>query len=280
MWLQGGLDEADRPDRLGAVLDVVVEAGVQRLSIREARAGTYDASPRLQAIAARYRESMPVKLSSAERALDPDAPFRLFLADGEERRVARETVEVWRGAVLERRERLPWAERMLRRGLLAWQGWRLRRRYARPSEFMPGPVAIFCYGTLLFPEVLRRVAGADLAAGPATASGWARYRVRGEVFPALVAEPGALTRGALVTGVDALALARLDAFEGPLYERRELEVEREDGTRVRAQSWVLAAGREAELTREPWDPEAFAKSELRAFSARVAARGSPYAEAR
>ncbi len=137
MWLQGGLDDADRPDRLGAVIDVVVEAGAQRLSIREAAAGTFDASSRLQAIAAKYRESMPVKLSTAERAMDPDAPFRLLLAGGEERRVAGDVVEIWRGGALERRERLPWAERSLRRALLAWQAWRLRRLHARPSEFMP-----------------------------------------------------------------------------------------------------------------------------------------------
>ena len=137
MWLQGGLDEADRPDRLGAVIDVVVEAGAQRLSIREAVAGTFDASPRLQAIAAKYREAMPVKLSTAERAMDPDAPFRLLLAGGEERRVAGDVVEIWRGGALEQCRRLPWAERVLRRGLVAWQAWRLRRLHSRPSEFMP-----------------------------------------------------------------------------------------------------------------------------------------------
>lgn len=137
MWLQGALDDADRPDRLGAVLDVVVEAGVQRLSIREATAGTFDASSRLQAIAASYREQMPVKLSTAERAMDPDAPFRLLLAGGQERRIAGDRVEIWQGSELVRRERLPWPERLLRRALLAWQAWRLRRLHSRPSEFMP-----------------------------------------------------------------------------------------------------------------------------------------------
>jgi hypothetical protein len=137
MWLQGALSEADRPDRLGALLDVVVEAGVQRLSIREAVAGTYDASPRLQQIAATYRERMPVKLSSADRAMDPDAVFRLLLADGEEQRIAGDRIEVWRAGVLERRERLPWIERQIRRVSLAWQARRLRRLHSRPSEFMP-----------------------------------------------------------------------------------------------------------------------------------------------
>jgi gamma-glutamylcyclotransferase (GGCT)/AIG2-like uncharacterized protein YtfP len=135
---------------------------------------------------------------------------------------------------------------------------------------------VFCYGTLLFPDVMRAVCGAVPAARPATAIGWARYRVRKEVFPALVPQPGARTAGALFD-VDAGALARLDAFEGPLYLRREIEIECAGGARVAAQAWVLVPGREAELTREPWEPEAFAASELRAFAARVTARGTPYA---
>jgi gamma-glutamylcyclotransferase (GGCT)/AIG2-like uncharacterized protein YtfP len=136
---------------------------------------------------------------------------------------------------------------------------------------------VFCYGTLLFPEVMRVGSGIEPPGRPAVARGWARYRVRGEVFPALIEQAGASTRGALFEGVDAVALARLDAFEGELYVRRALEVECEDGARVSAQCWVLAPGREAELTREPWEPDAFAARELRAYVARVAARGTPYA---
>jgi gamma-glutamylcyclotransferase (GGCT)/AIG2-like uncharacterized protein YtfP len=136
---------------------------------------------------------------------------------------------------------------------------------------------VFCYGTLLFPEVMQLGAGVALAGRPALADGWARYRVRGEVFPALIAQAGARTRGALFAGVDAAALARLDAFEGALYTRRTLEVVREDGMRLGAQAWVLAPGREADLTDEPWDEEAFAARDLRIYLARIRASGTPYA---
>ena len=77
--------------------------------------------------------------------------------------------------------------------------------------------------------------------------------------------------------MDAAALARLDAFEGLMYVRRTLGVEREAGGRLFAQVWVLAPGREAEPSSEAWDPQAFAASDLRAFVARVAERGTPYA---
>jgi gamma-glutamylcyclotransferase (GGCT)/AIG2-like uncharacterized protein YtfP len=136
---------------------------------------------------------------------------------------------------------------------------------------------IFCYGTLLFPEVMRAVTGREFAGTPATLSGWARYRVRGEVFPALIPEVGALTEGVVLSDVDARSLTVLDAFEGPLYLRRELEVARADGARLAAHAWVLVPGREAELTREAWDLEHFARSELHAYLAQIAISGSPYA---
>jgi gamma-glutamylcyclotransferase (GGCT)/AIG2-like uncharacterized protein YtfP len=277
MWLQGGLEEEDRPDRLGAVIDAVVEDGVQRLSIRQKVPGIYDSSPRLQAIVGRYREQMPVKLSSASLSMDPDAPFRIFLAEGEEQRIAGEEIEVWRNGELVRRERLPWLERGLRRASLAWQRWRLARLHARPSPYMPGPGgSVFCYGTLLFPEVLRAVAGVAPPPRSATARGWGRYRVHGEVFPGVIAQPGASTRGAVFDGIDAPALARLDAFEGELYQRVPLEVELDDGTRATAWCWVMAPGREAVLTREPWDPEDFAARELASYLRQVRELGTPY----
>jgi len=144
------------------------------------------------------------------------------------------------------------------------------------AALSPGSI-VFCYGTLLFPEVMQLGAGAGLVGRPAFVENWARYRVRGEVFPALIAQNGARTPGAVFTGVDPAALARLDDFEGPLYVRRTLEVEREDGVRLGAQAWVLAPGREAELTREPWDVVDFAARELRGYLARIRVRGTPYA---
>jgi hypothetical protein len=126
LWLSGGLADEDRPDRLGAVLDVASEGGTPRLRIHEARPGAYDASPRLREIAARYRESMPVRISDATRAGDPDAPLRELGPGGSELRVeAGWVVRLRDGCELERR-RLPWLERSLRRLHVA-----LRRRWLR-----------------------------------------------------------------------------------------------------------------------------------------------------
>jgi Fe-S-cluster containining protein len=129
LWLSGGLEEDDRPDRLGAVLDVAAEGGVARLRVHEAAPGVYERSARLREIAARYRESMPVRISDVARAGDPDAPVRELGPGGAELRVEGEwLVRLADGREAERR-RLPRLERSLRRLALAWRARRLRGYY-------------------------------------------------------------------------------------------------------------------------------------------------------
>ena len=125
-WLGGGLDEGDRPDRLGALLDLVQAGGSPLLAIREARPGVFDSSPRLKEIAERVRQTTPVRVTDAGDVMDPDRPYRLLLADRIEHRVAGDTVEVWRSG--ERVESLQrsWLERRLR-----WIGASLTRRRLR-----------------------------------------------------------------------------------------------------------------------------------------------------
>jgi len=126
LWLAGGLDPGDRPDRLGAVLDVATEGGVTRLRVHEARPGAYDGSPRLREIVARYRESMPVRIADAARAGDPAAPVRELGPGGAELRIEGDlVVRLEEGRELERR-RLPWPERGLRRLALALRKRKLR----------------------------------------------------------------------------------------------------------------------------------------------------------
>jgi hypothetical protein len=131
LWLQGSLEEEDRPDRLGAVLDLRPVGESLRLEIKLAEPGAFGASPRLRAIAERYRGSLPVRVTDLAAPLDPDAPFRVLLPDGEEQRVAGERVTLLRNGRVVAERRLPWLERRVRRLLLAWSGLRLRRAAGR-----------------------------------------------------------------------------------------------------------------------------------------------------
>ena len=119
LWLQGGLEDDERPDRIGGVVDLETVGVGLRLGIREAQRGRYDASPALQSIAARYREQMPVRITDAEDILNPDRPFRVLLADGAEQRLSGDRIEFFQNDVLVERRRLPWAERLGRRFAIA-----------------------------------------------------------------------------------------------------------------------------------------------------------------
>lgn len=123
LWLQGGLAAEDRPDRLGALVDLVSAGGLPRLEIREARAGAFDASPRLHAIAEAHRRSLPVHVRPPVDPRDPDAPYRVLLPGGEAQQVRGDRVVFLRDGVPVGERRLPWLERQVRRWVL-----RLRAR--------------------------------------------------------------------------------------------------------------------------------------------------------
>jgi gamma-glutamylcyclotransferase (GGCT)/AIG2-like uncharacterized protein YtfP len=124
---------------------------------------------------------------------------------------------------------------------------------------------LFAYGTLLFPEVVRAVVGRTLAGEPATLGGYLRRGVIGEIFPAIV-EGGEHERvaGVLYTGLDEREWARLDRFEGDLYQRRRVAVAGRD-----AFTYVLAGPWRHRLAAEHWDPATFARDHLAVFLARL-----------
>lgn len=128
LWLQGGLEDAERPDRIGGVVDLETTGIGLRLAIREAHPGVYDASPALQAIAARYRDQMPVRISDSADPGDPDRPFRVLLAEGVEQRVEGDRIRVYRDGALVEERRQGWAERLGRRLSIWWRSRGLARQ--------------------------------------------------------------------------------------------------------------------------------------------------------
>jgi hypothetical protein len=123
LWLGGGLRDGDRPDALGAVLDVVSQGTSVWLEIREAQPGAVERSARLREIAHEYRQSMPVRIGDTADVLDPTRRFRVLLPSGEERVVEGEWTTLVRPDQAAERLRLPLLERWLRRVQLA-----IRRR--------------------------------------------------------------------------------------------------------------------------------------------------------
>ena len=136
---------------------------------------------------------------------------------------------------------------------------------------------LFAYGTLLFAPVLRAVAGRAFASRPATLHGFARRRLIGEIFPAIVeSRAGDSVTGVIYLDLDDDAWRRLDRFEGELYSRRSVLV-RCDGGEQPAFTYVLQPAFHDRLGPEPWEAESFARDHLDAFVGRLGRMRDPRA---
>ena len=134
-----------------------------------------------------------------------------------------------------------------------------------PSASSPLAVSVFAYGTLLFPEVMRRVIGRNPPSQQATLEGFARFLIRGESFPGIVGDPASRTHGLLFAGVRPNELASLDAYEGDLYVRRQVSVALQGGGAADAVVYVVAPSLRDQVSELSWDPERFAAEGLQAF---------------
>jgi gamma-glutamylcyclotransferase (GGCT)/AIG2-like uncharacterized protein YtfP len=122
--------------------------------------------------------------------------------------------------------------------------------------------SLFAYGTLMFPGVVRRLAGRTLATRPATLPGYSRRALRRASYPGLVPEPGARVAGVLVHGVWPALLARLDRWEGAEYERRLARVETARGDAALAHVYALAPRSLTRALESDWDAAAFERDHL------------------
>ena len=121
------------------------------------------------------------------------------------------------------------------------------------------PEHLFVYGTLMEPEVLRRLLGHALEMNPAVVRGYRRFRVRNAVYPGIVAESSeSSTAGRVLSGLSETDWKTLDAFEGDEYERLLVETTLESGETISAATYVFRDP--ANLTDEPWDRKVTLKS--------------------
>lgn len=126
-------------------------------------------------------------------------------------------------------------------------------------------MTLFCYGSLEFAAVMRAVTGRTFAHEPARIDGWVRLCVRGKNYPGLRPRAWSSTPGTLWRGVDDASAAKLDRFEGRLYQRRSLPVRTHGGVSVTAQVYVVPDENARELSSSPWDKARFARESLAEF---------------
>lgn len=119
---------------------------------------------------------------------------------------------------------------------------------------------LFAYGTLMWPAILEAVMGRRLAGAPAALAGYQRLRVKGASYPVVVRAADSAVEGVLYCGLTAAEFQRLDAFEGPEYDRAEIEVA---GTK--ALVYVLGDAHRHIAEAAEWTPEQMRPEDLAAF---------------
>jgi Fe-S-cluster containining protein len=125
LWRQGGLEDDERPDATGGIVDLETVGIGLRLGIRLRKLGDFERSPKLLAIAERYRSEMPVRITDADDVMNPDRPFEVLLPEGVSQRVEGARIDVYRDGVLIEERVLPWAERWARQVSIWWRNRRL-----------------------------------------------------------------------------------------------------------------------------------------------------------
>jgi gamma-glutamylcyclotransferase (GGCT)/AIG2-like uncharacterized protein YtfP len=124
---------------------------------------------------------------------------------------------------------------------------------------------IFTYGTLMIPEVMYAVTTREFRFKTAILRGYARFTVKGESYPGIIPVTDASTEGIIYFDVDKLSLARLDAFEGDMYQRTPVRVEMEKDEILNAETYVIKPEYRGYLSSKEWNVKEFNQKHLGAF---------------
>jgi gamma-glutamylcyclotransferase (GGCT)/AIG2-like uncharacterized protein YtfP len=125
---------------------------------------------------------------------------------------------------------------------------------------------VFTYGSLMYDSVWSRVVAGTYPKKSGVVKGFARLKVRNEQYPGLIRGHDVVD-GVVYFDLTAQDVARLDRFEGELYQREEVEVVCEDEERAPAlvylirdeYKWILG---------DQWSPVEFEQAGLAEFTER------------
>ncbi|MCH0566948.1 gamma-glutamylcyclotransferase [Streptomyces sp. MUM 2J] len=133
----------------------------------------------------------------------------------------------------------------------------------RRDRLSPDAALLFAYGTLQFDDVLEALIGRIPRRVSACVPGWRAASLEGRVYPGLVAAPGSVAPGVLLTDLSRREWVILDAFEDDRYDLREVSLT--SGGHGLAYVWPAGEVRE-----EDWDAEQFRAHHLEEYAARCA----------
>jgi hypothetical protein len=107
----------------------------------------------------------------------------------------------------------------------------------------------------MFPQVWQRVVRGKYHSASAVVSGYARYAIVGETYPAMIEQKDATVYGIVYFDVDEYDVAVLDAFESTDY-RRECVAARIGVNEMRAVEAYIYQDT-SRISHAQWEPETF-----------------------
>jgi len=129
----------------------------------------------------------------------------------------------------------------------------------------PDPGALFAYGTLRFPEVLRELLGRVPELTEGTLADWRVAALTDRTYPGLIRAPGATAAGVLITGLTGAEWQLLDRYEDDDYGIEQLTLT--DQRNAVAYVWR----NESEAAPHDWSATDFARLHLDDFTLRCRA---------
>lgn len=125
----------------------------------------------------------------------------------------------------------------------------------------------FFYGTLMHPDVRTRVVRGSYRCEPAALTGFARYRVRGQTYPAMMEKAGEAVDGVVCFDVSDADVVRLDRFEGEDYLRQVVHPALSTGNVIRCEAYLYRIQRAERLEVDEWNMDWFQQHGLKEFLA-------------
>lgn len=123
---------------------------------------------------------------------------------------------------------------------------------------------LFVYGTLLIPEILKKVTGREYRFVKAALYGYSRFAVKDCDYPAIIESKEGVVPGSLILNVDDSAMNALSVYEGDEYVKKEVEVF-VNHSKFKAVVFVWCSNAD-KLTEYDWDESFFRQNKTENYS--------------
>ncbi len=108
----------------------------------------------------------------------------------------------------------------------------------------------------MFPQVWQRVVSGHYLNTAATLAGYARFALKDDTYPGMVAAQDQMVTGIVYRDVGTADLHALDMFEGSEYRRCSVQVDTGVSGKILAETYLFLP--QHRLSNQPWNPETFA----------------------